>query len=145
MSRIELNKEMLRWLLVIPAAFVGWYAAFFVEVILYVIFESMLCPEQLPEVRVNSFPCEPIFSVMVTIGAGLSAVLTILFAVWVAPARRVYVAAIIYTGGAAFALYFAVLTSEWAAFASAMLCGAVMVAVVLLWWSRQAPEVVERP
>jgi predicted branched-subunit amino acid permease len=55
--------------------------------------------------------------------AALSAVMTLLFAVLVAPKKRVLVARVVFLAGSIYATYFAFSISAWAEFVGAILAG----------------------
>ena len=122
--------EIIRWLLVIPSAFIGWYLAFFIGVLLYSVVDSF-CPRQEFDSPCMASWCFPVIDAVIIFGVSLSAIFTILFAVLIAPKKRDFVAKIIYLGGASTAIYFAASTSAWVEFAGAIICGSLTLVLVL--------------
>ena len=119
------KKDIVRWLLVIPFAFIGWYAALFIGMILYSIADSFCPPELMISGSCQASWHEPLIDGLIIFGASLSAVLVILFSAIVAPYKRELVAKTIYIGGVIFAIYAAYETSAWSAFIGAVLSGAI--------------------
>lgn len=122
--------EIIRWLLVIPSAFIGWYLAFFIGVLLYSAVDSF-CPRQEFDSPCIASWYFPVIDAVIIFGASLSAVFTILFAVLIAPKKRDFVAKIIFLGGVVTAIYFVANTSAWAEFTGAIICGLLTLALVL--------------
>lgn len=95
--------KLVRWLLVIPAAIVGWVIAFATAVFLY---EGIagLCPENV-QYEEDLFLCVPrALDWAISAGAALAAILVVLLAVICAPSHKRFVAWLTYMAGAAVAL-----------------------------------------
>ena len=118
--------EIIRWLLVIPSAFAGWYAALFIGLILYNVADSFCPPELMISGSCIASWHEPLIECLFVFGASLAAVLTILFSILVAPKKRKLVAKVIYIGGVMFAIYALYETTAWGAFIGAVLSGAIL-------------------
>jgi hypothetical protein len=130
-----MNKT-LRWVLLPVACIAAWYVAFFVGLVLLSVAESF-CPS---DQMVSGLCTAPWFRTVqagiVCFSTALSAALVVTAAFVTAPAARVLVAWLALGLGSIVALYFAVATSAWALFASAVAAG--LLAVVLLTRSRIA-------
>ena len=123
--------EIIRWLLVIPSAFVGWYAALFMGFLLYSVADYFCPPELMISGQCSASWHQPVIDGVIIFGASLSAILVILFSVLVAPNKRKLVAKIIYLGGVLLAMYAVYETSAWGAFAGAVLSGALFLLLFL--------------
>jgi len=123
--------EIMRWLLVVPSAFVGWYAALFIGLLLYSVADYFCPPELMISGSCHASWHSPVIDGVIIFGASLSAILVILFSVLMAPNKRKLVAKIIYLGGLLFAMYAVYETSEWGPFTGAVLCGALFLLLVL--------------
>jgi hypothetical protein len=123
--------EILRWFLVIPSAFAGWYAALFISIFLYAVADTVadsLCPPELMSSRgCQASWHDPLIDGLVIFGSSLSAVFVVMFSVLVAPKKRILVAKVIYIGGAIFALYAVYETSAWGAFFGTIISGAFLI------------------
>lgn len=126
---------IVRWILVIPSAFIGWYTALFVGMVLYSVVDSVCANDQM----ISGMCMAPWSSIVkdgiIIFGASLSAILVLLFSAVVAPSKRKLVAKFIYVGGCAFALYAASETSAWGAFSGAIISGAVFLVLILRYLS----------
>ena len=123
--------KIARWVLVIPSAFVGWYLAFVIGILLYQLAEFFCPPELMVSESCQASWFDPVFNGLFVFGASLSAVLVILLAVLMAPAQRRLVAIVIYFGGCLTAMEFAIATSAWPAFAGAIASGALILFIIL--------------
>jgi len=123
--------EILRWLLLIPSAIVGWYVALFIGILFYGFTDYFCPPEQMLSGKCQASWHAPLVYAVVIFGSSLSAVLVILFSVLMAPAKRVIIAKIAYISGFFIALYFAYGTSAWGAFSGAVISGALMLIIII--------------
>lgn len=73
----------------------------------------------------------PVKEGIIIFGASLSAILALLFSVFIAPGKRELVAKAIYCGGFAFALYAVYETKAWGPFISAITSGALFLLLLL--------------
>ncbi len=121
----------IRWLLVIPSAFAGWYLALFIGLLLYSVADSFCPPELMVSGSCQATWHKPPVDDLVIFGASLSATLSNLFPVLVAPAKRSLVAKVIFIGGVAFAVSAVVSTSAWGAFSGAILFGALTLFITM--------------
>ena len=134
---LQNKKDIVRWLLVIPFAFIGWYVALFIGIILYSIADSFCPPELMLSDSCQASWHEPLIEGLIIFGSSLSAVLVILFSAIVAPSKRVLVAKTIYIGGVIFAVYAAYETSAWSAFFGAVLSGAIFLYLLIRYIKRK--------
>ncbi len=118
--------EILRWVLVIPSAFAGWYTAFIIGLFLYAVADSFCPPDLMVSGSCQASWHGSLVDGLIIFGSCLSAILVLIFAVLVAPSNRILVAKIIYTGGVIFAIYAVYVTSAWPAFFGAVVSGALL-------------------
>ena len=120
----------IRWLLLIPSAFAGWYLALFVGIILYGVADTF-CPKEMISSNVCEAPWhEPVINGVIIFGASLSAILVIIFSVLMAPTKKLIIAYVSYTAGFITAVLFALSTSAWGAFTGAVVTGLITVVVL---------------
>ena len=131
------KKDIVRWLLVIPFAFIGWYAALFIGILLYSVADSFCPPELMISGSCQASWHEPLIDGLIIFGSSLSAVLVILFSTIVAPYKRELVAKIIYISGVIFAIYAVYETTAWGAFLGAVLCGAIFLYFLIRYMKRK--------
>jgi hypothetical protein len=121
--------KILRWVMVIPAAVIGWWLAIIIGLSLTHIPEYF-CP---PEFMVSDLCMAPwygpILSGILIFSAALSAFLVLVVAVLVAPSHRALVAKGVFVAGSLYATYLAFTISAWAECAGAIICG-----LVTLFW-----------
>ena len=131
-SNVMHNKMTIaRWILVIPSAFVGWYLALFIGLVLYSVTDSICPPELIDSGMCMATWSRPVKDGIIIFSASLSAILVLLFAVFIAPCKRAHVAKIIYLGGFAFALYAVYQTKAYGSFFSAIISGALFLLLLL--------------
>jgi hypothetical protein len=123
----------LRWILVLPSAFFGWWVALVIGIFLYNLADYFCPPDQMISGMCVADWHESVVNVVMIFCAGLSAVFAILFSISVAPKRKDRVALVIYLGGVAYASYFAVATENWWAFIAAVAVGAITTWLVFNW------------
>ena len=115
--------EVIRWIMVIPAAVIGWWLAISVGLVLTNI-PGYFCPPGLLASGHCMTPWYgPVMSGIMTLTAALSAVMTLLFAVLVAPRKRDLVAKVIFVAGSIYATYFAFSISAWLEYVGAIIFG----------------------
>lgn len=123
--------NIIRWILVIPSAFVGWYVAVYIGLVFYSLVDSF-CPPELIESGICVAPwSKPVKDGIIVFGACLSAVLVLLFSVFIAPTKRLLAAKVIYFGGVLFALYAVYETSAWGAFIGSIISGTLFLILIL--------------
>jgi hypothetical protein len=126
----ESQLRILRWALTPVAAWAGWTAALVVGWNLYSTAERM-CPAQM---MVSGICVAPWFSfasaTIICLGAALAAVLVVVGVTWVAPADRRVVSRVIYLIGAITAIALGVASAAWLELASALVAGAIAVALI---------------
>jgi hypothetical protein len=120
---------IIRWLLVLPVAWLGWAISVGVAFLVYGIAEGS-CPRE----QVISEHCAaPWFGATVDAifigGSGLAAALILIGCTLMAPNRRRMVALATYVVGVGVALNMAIAATAWGPFVSAILVGA----LALLW------------
>ena len=123
--------QWIRWILILPAAIAAWYAALFIGVALYQGAES-LCPAS----QIESGHCiapwfRPVSEGLVAFGAALAAVLVMIVCTLLAPTHRRQVAIATFAVGAAVAIYMGLGANSYAAMVSAIVAGAVVLAILL--------------
>ena len=123
--------NIIRWFLVIPSAFIGWYCAVFIGLLLYSVAESLCPPELIVSGMCTASWSAPVKNGIIIFGASISAILVLLFSVFIAPGKRKLVAKVIYFGGVAFALYAVYFSNAWWAFISAIISGALFLLLLL--------------
>ena len=122
---------LLRWLLMLPAAISAWYLALAAGIALH---GSLLrfCP---PDQVVSGWCAAPwhryASQAVVCMGAGLAATMVLLICAWLAPTHKRQVAITTYLIGAVVACMMGMAATAYAAMASALLAGAVILALIL--------------
>lgn len=117
--------EIIRWIMVVPAAVIGWWLAIIFGLSLTHI-PLIFCPPELVESELCMASWYgPVMSGLMTFAAGLSAVMTMLFAVLVAPGRRELVAKVVFVAGFIYATYLAFSLAAWAEYMGAVAFGLV--------------------
>jgi hypothetical protein len=115
--------EVFRWIMVIPAAVIGWWLAIIIGLLLTNV-PGYFCP---PELMISELCMAswygPVMSEIMIFAASLSAVMTLLFAVLIAPGKRDLVAKVVFVAGSIYATYFAFSISAWAEYAGAIIFG----------------------
>ena len=115
--------EVIRWIMVIPAAIIGWLLAIMVGLLLTNI-PGYFCP---PELVTSGFCMAtwygPVMLGIMIFAAALSAVMTLMFAVLVAPRKRDLVAKVVFVVGSSYATYLAFSISAWVEYLSAIIFG----------------------
>jgi hypothetical protein len=117
------NKKIIRWILVVPSAIVGWFSALFLGMALVSVADYCCPPELVLSGACTATWYSNVVDALVVFGASISAVLAILCGVLMAPGQRKMVARVVFATGLAFALYATILTSAWSAFSSAGIAG----------------------
>jgi len=129
--------EVIRWIMVIPAAIIGWGLAIMVGLLLTNI-PGYFCP---PELEISGF-CKatwygPVMLGIMIFAAALSAVMTLLFAVLVAPRKRDLVAKVVFVAGSSYAIYLAFSISAWVEYLSAIIFGLFTLFLLIKKYGRQ--------
>lgn len=128
---MQSKTNIMRWVLVIPCAIAGWYAALITGLLLYNLVDSLCPPESLVSGICHTAWSSQLKHVIIVFAASLSAILAIVFSVLIAPGRRPRVAQVIYFCGCLVAAYFVYRTSEWGAFAGAIASGTLCLILTL--------------
>jgi hypothetical protein len=131
--------RVIRWLLLVPSAVVGWYFAFFISLALHEVvvgrcYDSDARPPDY--CQASWFPREFLHDALVLFGVGLSAVVVVLVAALVAPSHKAHAAWVTLAAGAALAIVAGYGTGAVAEAGVAVVAG-VLAAVVV---SRRTPE-----
>lgn len=121
----------IRWILILPAAIAAWYVALLLGLGLYQALEA-LCPAG----QVESGHCvapwfRPVSDGLVALGAALAAVLVLIACTLLAPTHRRQVAIATFAVGAVIAVFMGTSASAYAAMVSAVVAGAVALAILL--------------
>ena len=123
--------KWLRWLMLLPSAYLAWWIALIVG-FAYVAFLDWLCPpEQVVSGLCTASWHKPAVEAGVVAGAGLAAGLVMLTVILIAPAHRRLVAAIAFGLGSAAALYMAYETDVWGAGVAAIVVGLAALVIAL--------------
>jgi len=109
--------------MVIPGAVIGWWLAIIVGLSLANV-PLYFCPPELVESELCMASWYgPVMSGIMIFAAALSAGMTMLFAVLVAPGRRDLVAKIVFVAGCVYATYLAISLATWAEYMGAVVFG----------------------
>ena len=123
-DRIDQPMRLLRWLLIIPAAVVAWYAAIILALVMHAGLD-ILCPA---EQMISSLCVAPWYeaasNAVVCVGAGLAALLIMLACTSLAPAYKKQVAVATFVAGAAVAALMGWNVGAFAPMLAAMVTGA---------------------
>lgn len=115
--------KLARWILLPVASIASWYVALFIGLFVLGIAESF-CPEDQVVSGTCSAPWwKTLEASIFCFSTGLSAFLVVLTAFFVAPSARAAVAWLAFGIGGVTALFFAMGTSAWGMFASAIVTG----------------------
>jgi len=128
--------EVLRWILVVPAAVAGWWLAFAIGLWLHFYLEKALCP---PEDIVSGF-CHNhnvvlFLKVLKHAAVGVSAIVVCVVSPIVAPSHKTIVAVIALLAGSAFAVSFFWQVKEWSLLGVAI--GSGIAATSLVGWHQR--------
>ena len=129
--------EIFRWIMVVPAAIIGWWIAIIIGLLLTNI-PGYFCPPQLmiSDICMTSW-YGPVMSGIMILAAALSAVSTLLFAVLTAPAKRALVAKVIFLAGVIYATYFAFSLSAWVEYTGAIVAGSFTLFLLIKKYGRR--------
>ena len=121
----------IRWILILPAAIAAWYVALFIGLGLYKALEAF-CPAS----QVESGHCfapwfRPVSDGLIAFGAALAAVLVMIVCTLLAPTHRRHVAIATFAVGAVIAVFMGLAANAYAAMVSAVVAGAVVLAILL--------------
>ena len=117
--------------MVIPAAITGWWIAISIGLLLTNI-PLYFCPPELvaSELCMASWYGPVMLGIMI-FAAALSAVMTMLFAVIVAPRKHDLVAKVVFVAGSIYATYFAFSISAWAECGGAIVAGLITMLLLI--------------
>lgn len=94
--------RMLRWFMVVPGAVLAWYAVFGVGLFTYPMIESTLCPPgDMISGLCHNERVSGVLDVVIHVFVGFSALVVVLSAVAIAPARKRIVAWLAFVAGSA--------------------------------------------
>lgn len=123
--------------MVIPSGVIGWYVAIIIGLLIYTVAESF-CPEEYIVSGACAAPwAYDVYNTTIIFGVCLSAILVILFSVYMAPDNRALIAKLSYLLGFVFATYFAYKTKEWGAYFGAVISGALLLIHLLRKFKKQ--------
>ena len=129
---MRLNVTTIRWLLVVPAAWVAWYSAALIGIAIYSVGDAM-CPLELMESGWCNASWHPTFmKCVLIITASISAIFSILAGSYTAPNYRSYVANLILLVGAAFSIFFGLNSEQYVVLVSTLLCGFITARLVVI-------------
>jgi hypothetical protein len=118
---------MLRWLFVVPSAFIGWYVGLIVALVIHRAHQA-ICPAQYLVSGMCHAPWTPLVqNSAIIIGSILAGALVVLLPTVLAPSQRQRVAWIAYGLGLLYSIYFlVVIPGIWHAVLSAAIGGGVV-------------------
>ena len=118
-------RNVLRWILLVPATFMAWHVALLIGLLLYSYVESFCPPSEMVSGVCTADWFRQAAPAIFCFGAALAAVLIILVVAVTAPFYKIEVVWITFLIGSAVALGFAVAAEAWLEFASAVTAGLV--------------------
>lgn len=113
----------LRWLLVIPGAWLAWYAALVSGIVAHTALEALCPPEQVISGMCTARWFHYAERAVFCAGAGLAAALILLATTLLAPSHRSAVAAVTLAMGSVTALVMGILASAYAELITALVVG----------------------
>ena len=106
-------RDTIRWVLIVPAAVLGFYAAILLGMLSYFMAESF-CPEEAMVSGMCTAPYMRVFEKVAFVAFPTLASLIIIWSVYfLAPRYKVYVSSAAYLVGASIAMYFGWATKQW--------------------------------
>lgn len=122
----------LRWILVVPAGIVAWYAVFVLGLLAYALVDSHLCPpEDFISGHCTNASTRRVLDVAMHVFVATSALAVIVSTVLVAPSYKKSVAWLSLLVGTLAAAYIAATTHAWTLFAAALAGGWATLPVIL--------------
>jgi hypothetical protein len=107
---------VLRWLFLPVACFAAWWVAFLIAILISAVAHTVWIHD-------DKLSLHPVVDALVCFGAALAAIFVILAAYFVAPSARNWVVWVAFALGALIAVWFAIETAAWPAFAAALVAG----------------------
>lgn len=115
----------IRWILVIPAAYLGYYVALISGMAALALAESFCPADEVISGMCTAEYMRRIEKLLFVLFPGLAAVLVVLLPSLVAPSRKVAVATSFFAVGSVAAIFLGVALEEWVILGFALACGAV--------------------
>lgn len=132
--------NVLRWICVIPAAYLGYYLAMVSGMVALALAESFCPPEALVSGMCTAEYMRQTEKILFVLFPGFAAVLVVLLPTLVAPSRKVAVAFVFFTLGSVAATILGVSLEEWVVLGFSLLCGAVTAWAVYVKQKRAATQ-----
>ena len=132
--------NVLRWICVIPAAYLGYYLALIGGMAALALAESFCPPEMLVSGMCTAEYMRSAEKVLFLLFPGIAAVLVVLLPALVAPARKFAVACVFLAVGSVIATVMGVSLGEWMVLGFALLCGIVTAWAVYAHQNRTAMQ-----
>ena len=114
----------LRWIAIVPAVLLAWAAAFVIGIGLLEVADRFCPPDAMISGACTASWYAPTEQAIMAVSTALAAFFIVGVSAWLAPAHRLRVALVIYAGGVACAIYFALETGLWPCLVSAAAAGA---------------------
>ena len=114
---------VLRWICVIPAAYLGYYLAMIGGIAALALAESFCPPDMLVSGMCTAEYMRWTEKILFLLFPGIAAVLVVLLPALVAPTRKVAVACVFLAVGSVIAMLLGVSLEEWAVLGFALFCG----------------------
>ena len=129
-------RRALRWLVIVPAAYVSWHFCLVLGMVLLATAESF-CPQdqKVSDLCVAAW-FEWVEAIIFIFSAGLAAILIVASAAMIAPAYRVWVAWITFISGSLVAVYLGWITGGMKELIAAVIGGFVTLLMVIRWERR---------
>lgn len=119
--------NIIRWLCLIPASYLGYYIALIGGMAVHAFAESFCPPEAVISGMCTANYIRPIETFLFLVFPGIAAILMVLLPTLAAPSKKVAVAVIFFILGATAAIYMGTSLREWKILAFALVCGAATV------------------
>jgi hypothetical protein len=117
--------NVIRWLCVIPASYLGYYLALVGGMAALVLAESFCPAEAVVSETCTADYMRPVEKTLFIVFPGLSAILVVLLPTLMAPAKKVAVAGLFFVLGSAAAIYMGSLLKEWVVLGIALSSGGI--------------------
>jgi hypothetical protein len=121
----------LRWLAIVPAILAAWFLSFASGVGLIAAAKRLCPPEHLVSGMCTARWYPHVETAIFCVSTALAAALIVGASALLAPSRKAVVASVVFAGGIAYAVYFAVATGLWPSFTSTVIAGAFVLWIVV--------------
>lgn len=132
--------NVLRWICVIPAAYLGYYLAMIGGMAALALAESFCPPEMVVSGMCTAEYMRRTEKILFLLFPGIAAVLVVLLPVLVAPTRKIAVACVFLAAGSVIAMILGVSLGEWVVLGFSLLCGSATAWAVYAHQKRPATQ-----